>query len=381
MLKIDGNERSRSLMTNCELEDVFTLPDFPIHMLSEGDPSNDLCCDMIFSIGVEDGFIELRKTVSPEILYKDRHSNAIGAMWRGAHEAVARLIQDNSTSASKILEIGGGTGKLNQIFNEIGGACNKWTIIEPQPLPVEGCTAEFVKGFFPEDLQNEKFDMVIHTHYFEHVENIQTFLEDVTRFLQVGGKMIFALPDMEPMLDKYMTSIIHFEHTFLITEKYLDFILNRNGFTVDEKQHFGNGQSLIYVTTYLGVKAALKLPDGLYETNRAILKDYFCYHKEMIQEYNRKLNAETRACYLFGAHMTTQFFVAYGLNMEKIEAILDNDTNKYGKRVGGTDKKILSPECLKDAGEVVVILPNSPYAKEIKTDILSHINSRVEFWE
>ena len=89
---------------------------------------------------------------------------------------------------------------------------------------------------------------------------------------------------------------------------------------------------------------------------------------------------EARKVYLFGAHITTQFFIGYGLNINKIEAILDNDIYKIGKRVGGIDKKILSPKCLRDVDSAIVIIPNSPYIEEIQRDIICNINKNIEFW-
>lgn len=252
MVAIGGNERTDSLITGCEIEDIYTLKDFPIHMLTDEPASNDLCCDMTFSIGKEDGFIELRKIISPEILYKDTHSNAIGKTWRESHELVARLIQNVSTSNTTILEIGGGTGRLNQIFNSLNGTCAEWTIIEPQPCPVDGCTATFIKGFFPQALNNIKYDIILHTHSLEHMENIWDYFNHLNKHIKLGGRMIFSIPDMKPMLQKNMTSIINFEHTFLLLEEYVDYLLGRNGYVINEKIHYGDGHSLIYSTTYLG---------------------------------------------------------------------------------------------------------------------------------
>lgn len=108
--------------------------------------------------------------------------------------------------------------------------------------------------------------------------------------------------------------------------------------------------------------------------------NYIKYHEALVESWNQKLQCERRKCFLFGAHITTQFFSAYGLKMNYIEAILDNDNYKLGRRVCGTDKRIFSPKHLKDLGNAVVIIPNSPYAEEIKSDIIDNINSLVEFW-
>ena len=62
-------------------------------------------------------------------------------------------------------------------------------------------------------------------------------------------------------------------------------------------------------------------------------------------------------------------------------AELDNDKFKWNKRVSGTDLKISSPEILKKYKNPIVIMPLSPYSKEIKTQILETINRNTLFWE
>lgn len=262
----------------------------------------------------------------------------------------------------------------------MGGTAAEWVIAEPQPSPVEGCTAEFITGFFPVCMPDTgRYDIIVHTHVIEHMESIKGFLDDVKGHLRKDGKMIFSLPDMQPMLRKKMTSIINFEHSFLITETYLDLFLKESGFRIDSKLHYGDGHSLIYETTYTDREEKIAVCD-LYASNRKGLLEYIRYHEELVRNWNEKMERETRKIYLFGGHITTQYFVGYGLNIARIESILDNDTQKIGKRVGGIDKRIQSPKVLAGEDEAVVIIPNSPYATEIEEDIVKNINPEVEFW-
>ena len=53
----------------------------------------------------------------------------------------------------------------------------------------------------------------------------------------------------------------------------------------------------------------------------------------MIARWNDVICSTNRKCYLFRAHIAAQFFVSYGLNIDQIEAILDNDSYKQGKKV------------------------------------------------
>ena len=84
---------------------------------------------------------------------------------------------------------------------------------------------------------------------------------------------------------------------------------------------------------------------------------------------------------MFGAHIFSQFLIYNGLNIDRIECILDNSTMKQGNRLYGTSFKVCSPEILDDKENIAVILKAAQYNKEIKQDILDNINSNVTFWE
>lgn len=138
-------ERTKSILTGCNTRELFRFKDFPIHTFEEGDISDDPRCDMIFDIGVDDGFVQLRRIVPSEILYHDTHMNAVGKIWEGMRLEIVKLVK--LKGGINILELGGSNGLLNKMYVESGGTAD-WTIVEPQPAPVEGCTVKYVKGFF-----------------------------------------------------------------------------------------------------------------------------------------------------------------------------------------------------------------------------------------
>ena len=67
----------------------------------------------------------------------------------------------------------------------------------------------------------------------------------------------------------------------------------------------------------------------------------------MIARWNDVICSTNRKCYLFRAHIAAQFFVSYGLNIDQIEAILDNDSYKQGKKVSRIQIEIYSPQIKK----------------------------------
>ena len=50
--------------------------------------------------------------------------------------------------------------------------------------------------------------------------------------------------------------------------------------------------------------------------------------------------------FLYGAHIFSQYLLAFGLNQNKIEGILDNSQLKIGKRLYGTNLKVFDPKII-----------------------------------
>ena len=70
-----------------------------------------------------------------------------------------------------------------------------------------------------------------------------------------------------------------------------------------------------------------------------------------------------------------------GLDLTKVVSILDNDKNKQGKRLYGTDMEVESPTVLSKQKNPIVILKAGVYNEEIRADILENINSTAIFWD
>jgi len=61
--------------------------------------------------------------------------------------------------------------------------------------------------------------------------------------------------------------------------------------------------------------------------------------------------------------------------------LLDNDPNKQGKRLYGTNLQVASPKILADVENPVIILKAGVYNDEIKKDIVENINKKTLFFE
>ena len=134
-----------------DLEPLYNFLNFPVFMGCLDQPENmDLKQDMSWWISRGSGLIQLKKLLPLDILYPESHgAGEVGALWKKHHRAFASFVY--KTGPAAVFEIGGAHGILEKEYQQFGEV--PWTILEPNPLPVEGCKARFIKGFFDENFK------------------------------------------------------------------------------------------------------------------------------------------------------------------------------------------------------------------------------------
>jgi len=197
--------------------------------------------------------------------------------------------------------------------------------------------------------------------------------------MKSGQKLVFSLPNMQVMLERKYTNCINFEHTVLLTEPYVEYLLAKHGFNLIAKEYFMDDHSIFYSATRDSEVKPVLLPTNLYEKNKKVYMDYVNYHKTLIADLNHKMSDSSQPFYLFGAHVFAQYLLQMGLNTDKIVSLLDNDPNKQGKRLYGTNLQVLSPQVLLNVRDPMVILKAGVYNDEIKNDIINNINNNTTF--
>tara|TARA_B100001093_G_C26820073_1_gene1011509 strand:- start:297 stop:1445 length:1149 start_codon:yes stop_codon:yes gene_type:complete len=382
-MSIKQIHRNKDVINECEdLEYLDKFDSYPVFMGCVNQPiEQDILVDMQWGISKNSGIIQLSSLIPLEILYSEDHGAGVtGTMWLQHHKEFAKFIQKQSPKS--VLEIGGSHGILSREYkktNDIG-----WTILEPNPVPAADVNAVFIKGFFNDEfIFSDDIDAIVHSHVFEHVYYPNEFITHISNFLEEGQKLIFSFPNMEQMLKRKYTNCINFEHTVLLTEPYVDYLLSKHGFKEVDKQYFQDDHSIFYSYIKDSTVDTITLPNGLYEHNKKLYLDYVDYHKELINDLNIKIEntSDDQDVYLFGAHVFAQSLIEFGLNTSGIICLLDNDKNKQGKRLYGTSMVVESPKILKGVKNPIVILKAGVYNREISTDILNNINSDTIFWE
>lgn len=374
-------ERTVDVVTGSnDLEDLHSLSAFPVFMGSvEHDSSEDLRADMTWSISKQSGLIQLKHLLPLDVLYQSQTTtSAIGHTWMAHHREFAAFIRKYSPKSA--LELGGAHGILSVEYQKLDDI--PWSILEPNPSPVEGCKAEFVKGFFDDRFRFDRFyDTVIHSHVLEHLYEPEKFMAQLGRFMKPGQLMIFSVPDLAEWLKRKFTNCINFEHTVFLTEPYIDYLLSKHGFRTVEKRHVMDGHSIFYTVERDDSVVVTELPETLYAENRALYADFAGYYESLTQDINARVRDWEGEVFLFGAHIFAQYLIAFGLDTRRIRCILDNDRRKQGKRLYGTGLSVASPEILAGLSNVAVILKAGIYNEEIKRDICMRINDTVTYLE
>jgi 2-polyprenyl-3-methyl-5-hydroxy-6-metoxy-1,4-benzoquinol methylase len=366
------------LSDNSNLEFLYTFKNFPIFMGStEKDISDDLFVDMEWVINKNNGLIQLKKLIPLNILYHKSHgAGFIGKTWNEHHKSFAFFLKDFNIKS--VLEIGGSHGLLANEFHKIKNA--KWTIIEPNPNPINSEKISFIKTFFDDNFKYDgEFDTIVHSHLFEHIYEPSSFIKKLSDLLDNGKYLIFSVPNMNKMLELKYTNCLNFEHTLFLTEPYIENLLSKNGFKLIKKEYYLDNHSIFYSYKKDKTTKLIELPNRLYEKNKNIFLEYIEYYKNLIFDINNKIENTDNKIYLFGAHIFSQYLISFGLNQNNIVSILDNDLTKQGNRLYGTNLIVDNPLVLKYEKEPIVILKAGIYNEEIKLDILKNINNNVIF--
>jgi 2-polyprenyl-3-methyl-5-hydroxy-6-metoxy-1,4-benzoquinol methylase len=364
-----------------DLINLYTFKKFPVFMgCTNQEKKLDLVTDMNWSISKESGAIQLNPLLPLEVIYQDQHgSGCVGDLWNQHHLAFAKFIY--SFNFKTVLEIGGLHGILSKLYQDLDETID-WTIIEPNPIPANGVTANFIKGYFDDQFKFDKqVDAILHSHVFEHIYDPHIFLNHISNFLSDGKYMLFSLPNLEEMLKRKYTNVINFEHTIFLTQPYIEYLLSKYHFRVIKKEYFNEDHSIFYACIRDSKVQSSDLTKGLFEYNKKIFLEYVSYHHQLIDDLNSKIKKlkKDQKLYLFGAHIFSQYLISFGLNVNRVECIIDNDFNKQNKRLYGTDFKVFSPKILSNLNDPTVILKAGVYNQEIRKDILNNINPKTHF--
>ncbi len=359
---------------------LFKIKRFPIYMGTVKKNTKYEYKTMNFLINKSSGSVQIYPRVNLKKLYFKSHgSGKIGNVWKKHHNKFLNFLKIRPKM--KILEIGGGHNPIsNKLF--LNKKKISLTSFEPNGKKQTGSNFKIIKEFFLQDsflkykLEN-KYNLAIHSHLFEHIYEPDKFLILINKSLKKNGLHIFAVPNMLPMIKKGIASAMNFEHPFFLSEKLIKELLLKTGFKIIEKKYYGRNHSIFFKTKKINDIKDYDIKNSYKTNSKIFLKLRDCWKKD-IKLLNKKI-AGKKDVFLFGAHIFSQMLIFNGLKNKNISGILDNDKHKQGNYLYGTNFSVFDPKILKNKKKPIIILRAGEYNNEIKKKILNQINKHTLF--
>lgn len=355
--------RTTCLLCNSELYDLFCF-EMPVYMGVNYRPEEETISEsMVFSSCKKCGEVQVRNLIDLDILYQASHNNGIiGKTWEDHYIEFAAFMK-HDVKDRMVVEISDPSAKLPKILEGF----KSWTIIEPNSEEIDMPKVNFINKFFDRPLE-EKVDVIVHSHLLEHVYDPIKFLGDCSESMNSTSDMYISVPNFEYILEeKYSpNNILHFEHTYYMDDKILEFMLRKNNLFVVRMKNYKNHSKFYHVK-----KMNMKQENPpVIDVAQDFIK---CYnkHKRTISHINRVIEAyKDIDWYIFGSHVSSQFYLKNGIDEKLFKGILDNSKFKQGLKLYGTELETLSPENIKDVGKVGVVCSHAGiYYPEIKKQL------------
>lgn len=318
---------------------------------------------------------QIKELIDLDILYNSNHNiGVIGETWKNHYVKLSEFIK-NDISDKTILEISDPSAKIASLSTGF----KEWVIIEPNPDKFELENVRVIKTFFDDDFEiSDKVDVIIHSHLLEHMHDPKAFFKKCHETLADDGKMFISVPDMEFLASKDYSpnNILHFEHTYYLDESVLKYLASKSGFKVVRTEKYNN-HSIFYelVKSEETTETKIKLVDfnDLYQHHIRYIKYLHIYY-----DMCRGMDA-IPTTYLFGAHVSSQFYLFNGFNTSYLSGILDNSKEKQDHTLYGTNMMVKSPDILAEKDKCVVITSHSGiYQDEINAQLIK-INPNITF--
>lgn len=169
------------------------------------------------------------------------------SMLRGLRDVAAFILGDRK-DRPRILEIGCGVGALARLLAEHADSVH---LIEPNlslsqealgnprivPLP----------GFFPAASTGQYYDLIVCRQVLEHIDHPLAFLEAIRDSLAPGGEAYIEIPSMDYIAEQASPTDFHYLHVQYFTQRNIERLLRRVGFTVRRSWQIKNGHDIGFV--------------------------------------------------------------------------------------------------------------------------------------
>ena len=224
------------------------------------------------------GLVQTNVLIPPKTLFKDyRYISSVGMQNHFNSFADWLVRTQKITPNSKVLEFGCNDGplldalKYRGIHNTIG--------VDPATNIVElgrKKSLDIIDDFFDYNFAKDrgwdnKFDLILASNTFAHIQDINSVIKGVHYSLKPKGKFIFEVQYLVDLVDKFQFDFMYHEHLFYYTVTSLKPLLSKYGLKIIDVESIPiHSGSIRVVTTKDTSESKKEVVDGFIE----IEKDY-----------------------------------------------------------------------------------------------------------
>lgn len=331
---------------------------------SEQDAFADSFHEMRWGFRANDRVFGVLSWPSLEEIYQANHNQLVGQTWVDHLASFAEFVSSHQRGG--VLEIGAGHGKLGPAVNGLQKESPElvWHIVEPNPLSTNELGV-LVSGWFPQDVPRDlEVQTIVHSHVIEHQPNLQEFVQEQAEYLDLGGRVILSWPNMTEMSRNLDLNVLMFEHLNFLPKGELIKLFECYGFSLIDTNEFGS-HSIFACFEKTQVSTTPFTTTVKAKDFEMMCERYKKHAKSFSDRLNSFFGDSTGPTLLFGAHIFAQYLLVSGLEQDRISAILDNNNEKWGKRLYGSSLIIEEPSKFEAGPPVKVGLAMGNYETEI----------------
>jgi len=281
------------------------------------------------------------------------------------------FFQDCHLKKGKLLEIACFDGYLLNKFQNDG-----WDVYGCDPSTMTKVAMEtlgsdrIINDFFTsESFATDNFDVIIFRNLLEHLYDIHSFIDAVSRCLKIGGRIFVDVPNIKEILKIGGIGTFFHQHITYFSVNTLSYLLAQHGFAI-EKTHEGNPN--LFVSAVKKTETQTDITKISYHIKNEI-SQYIIADQDAKKYINKIFNEHPyHTIALFGASVLATSIITYleSEQISKIKYIFDNDSQKHGKLLIGCDAVIQPPEQLINSKFDVIVITTYLFHEEIKNQLV-----------
>lgn len=213
---------------------------------------------------------------------------------------------------------------------------------------------EYIENFD----KNNIYDIVVSSHFFEHVLNPSEIMLKMKNLITPNGSIYMSIPNLEHP-NCFMG--LSFEHTYHITINNIQYLCILHNLKIDNVYKFQNHSFFVKITNTTGDRSHY---DVDFQDFSPIIHNQLTTIQNTINSIIENLNENTNY-FIFGCHSATQVYLTLGLHKVNFIYILDNDVSKHNHYFYGTNLVCKPPDILHEYASPVVFIGIGEYSKEV----------------